>query len=135
MKPFFIFPLTLFGASLSSAATLEWTGAGDNSSFYQEANWQTQGGGAVSGNPLANNTFIAEDLIFSGSVTGVSGELLLSGSLQLSGASLSLTSGAGLQGGNITIDHSSSLTTQWASNTTISLASGSHPSRWSLPPA
>ena len=126
MKPFFIYqlPLALIGSSLSVAATLEWTGAGDNISFYQEANWQVQGGGAVSGPPLANNIAISDDLIFTGSVTGVAGELQLASSLQLSGASLTLSSGEGLQGGSITLNNTSSLNTQWASNTSITLNSG-----------
>lgn len=116
---------SFYAATLLSAATLEWTGGGDGASLYQEANWQIQGGGAVSGDPLAPNAFISDSLIFTGTTSNVGSELRLSSSLDLDGGNLSIVAGGGMQGGTINITNSGSFTADWANSTAISINNGS----------
>lgn len=120
---------TLFALILlavpSLAAKLEWTGKGDGVSFYQEANWQVSGGGAVSGNPLANNVAITYDLAFAGNCPNAASELTLGlTSLQISGGHLTMANGGGMRGGSLRVDGGGSYQGDWIRSSSVALANG-----------
>ncbi len=107
-----------------SAATLEWTGNGDGASFFQEANWQIQGGGAIAGNPLAPSVTINDDLIFTGTNPNISSELKLAASTTLTNnaGTLVMTNSGGMDGGTITVSNNGSIQSDWINNSTINLS-------------
>jgi len=112
-------------SSVSHSATFEWTGNGDGVSFYQEANWQVQGGGAVQGNPITFNVAITDDLIFTGNNPSITTQLVMAASLQNNGGTLIMANGGGMSGGSIIISNNGSIQTDWVNNSTISLSQGS----------
>ena len=118
--------LSLLLVPCTFAATFEWTGNGDNISFYQEANWQVQGGGAVAGNPLAPSVAINDNLIFTGTNPNISSQLTLAAatSLQVNGGSLTMTNAGGMSGGSVSISNSGSVVTDWLNSASVSVSEG-----------
>ncbi|NWK56540.1 arylsulfatase [Verrucomicrobiaceae bacterium N1E253] len=106
------------------AAVLEWTGAGDNISLFQEANWEIQGGGAVAGNPLAPNVVINDPLIFTGIASNVSSQLKLASTLEIKGGELTMTASGGMSGGRVSLSNDGKLSTDWANQMELSLGHG-----------
>ncbi|MGB0775203.1 MAG: hypothetical protein ACPGUY_05120, partial [Akkermansiaceae bacterium] len=122
MKSYFLIFLVLIHHVY--AATFEWIGNGDGISFYQEANWQVQGGGAVTGNPITFNVEIVDDLIFTGNNPNISSELRMAASATLlnNGGTLVMTPGGGIKGGTITVNNSGTIQSDWVNNATINLS-------------
>lgn len=115
--------LPILITSLTQAADLEWTGNGDAVSFYQEANWQLQGGGAVPADPLSPNTSITDNLIFTGNNPSIASQLTLAAptTLQISAGTLIMAANGGISGGSITLSNNSDVQTNWMNNSTATI--------------
>lgn len=124
MKKYFIPTILLLTPCHS--ATFEWTGNGDGISFYQEANWQVQGGGAVAGNPITFNVAITDNLIFTGNNPNISSQLIMAAAntLQNNGGTIIMTAGGGMSGGSISNANNGTIQSDWINNATITLTQG-----------